>query len=52
MKKTAEGSRMVHAFVILRNEARDPERPIIDTADCEINGKRDGVRAITIPYSR
>lgn len=25
-------------------EPRDPERPIIDTADCEINGKRDWVR--------
>lgn len=41
-----EGPRLVVTrFVSLRKEARDSERPIIDTADCEINGKRDGVRS-------
>lgn len=35
-------------FVTLRKEAGDPERPIINIADCEIDGKRDWVRAGTI----
>jgi len=33
-------------------EGRDPERPITDIADCEIDGKRDWVRAGTISRVR
>lgn len=36
---------VVTCFATLRKEVRDLKRPIIDIADCEIDGKHDWVRA-------
>lgn len=43
---------IVTYLVTLGKETRDPKRPIIDIADCEIDGKRDWVREGTISRSR